>query len=761
MSEKGTVLFSCPCGERHRADVWRAFDRERDTEAGAALDDGTLNQTRCPHCDRRRRVEVVVVENDPRRKRVTVHLPDGLRHRELEERALYLSALAAATTVPPSYAFEPEIRFLPLWSDGPRPILSSDSEPEHEVEELAAPGASAAEVEVGYTPTKQRVKLVDLRQTALERWAQQKDPPQAITVDSDVLVCASLPAEAAMALAKRAELRIQLHRLPTYPLITLTLLSRSDENTPKPTEWHSRKPPMHAQAQPTLLMVPLDISRAAHRAVLDALGKRCAIELALHDENYRLLSSVTVAAPLETNVRLLRLVAKEALGRLSPAQRNFERARVLIASTTYERLGRLDVAALGQNLELERPSEVWKALAEVRRWSEPSAEAYLVETRSQPLDEWYDARGKVVWRALSIGLAVGRTLVERVTPHLPSPPPSWPELVNLLCRRFAALAVDKTRMDLSTAEPAANWTQRLDLCERSGVRPDPQTELLAAQAQQRVRVAESGSGIDLRALGSDDLVALLDEARLRRQAAVVLCERREADTLGPLFSALKRMTRAEANAVLPAVTGYGAAAEPWLIEALKSKKAFMRQGCALALGALATRKSTDALAQLLCEEPTEIWGEVARAIGDVGEASIASLAAQLGQLRGDATDGSVPLTVKERYDRIVRALAHVARRAQPAVELAKKGRDAKLARACTEALAMREGLEHADAALRRGSAEHTVVRGFSRRFYDGLRGDGDQEAGEQRPAPEGTGSIELDAGDFEELDTGEALLPEG
>src|SRR5260370_41533170 len=60
----------------------------------------------------------------------------------------------------------------------------------------------------------------------------------------------------------------------------------------------------------------------------------------------------------------------------------------------------------------------------------------------------------------------------------------------------------------------------------------------------------------------------------------------------PLLAALP-ISRAEATRVLRAVINFGAPAEKWYIEGIKSKKSFMRQGCALGLGALKTdRKST-------------------------------------------------------------------------------------------------------------------------------------------------------------------------
>ncbi|MCU1282557.1 MAG: hypothetical protein JWM53_6103, partial [bacterium] len=87
------VAYSCPCGERFAADVWRAVDA-RDAAEAKRLHDGTLNHVRCPSCEARADVQVPVVFHDGERERLVLVLPDGLRHRELQERAALFAQLA-------------------------------------------------------------------------------------------------------------------------------------------------------------------------------------------------------------------------------------------------------------------------------------------------------------------------------------------------------------------------------------------------------------------------------------------------------------------------------------------------------------------------------------------------------------------------------------------------------------------------------------------------------------------------------------------
>jgi hypothetical protein len=241
-----------------------------------------------------------------------------------------------------------------------------------------------------------------------------------------------------------------------------------------------------------------------------------------------------------------------------------------------------------------------------------------------------------------------------------------------------------------------------------------------------VRASQHGSGVDLRSLGSDELVALLERKELRREAALILCERHDPALLPAVFSAIRRMARAEANLVLPAVTSFGAPAEKWYIEGLKSKKSFMRQGCALGLGTLKTPHGVEALVSLLLEEPTEIWSEVARALGDAGPMTVMPLAARIREVDN------------EHRDRIVHALAQVASRPENAarspVEMLAEGRDGMVAAAAQRALGLIDDILRDDQSVRRGTTDQTVVRGFSRRFYDAI-----------------SGSIELSPADLEEV----------
>src|SRR5206468_149050 len=91
-------------------EVWFAVESD-DAELAHQLIEGSLNQVQCPSCQARAQVEVPVVYHDLQAPRLTLVLPDSLRHRELAERARLFETLAADGEPPPLYVLEPEVVF--------------------------------------------------------------------------------------------------------------------------------------------------------------------------------------------------------------------------------------------------------------------------------------------------------------------------------------------------------------------------------------------------------------------------------------------------------------------------------------------------------------------------------------------------------------------------------------------------------------------------------------------------------------------------
>jgi hypothetical protein len=753
-SRKEARSYACSCGERFAVEVWRVVDARADPDAGRALVAGQLNHGRCPACAADHEVQVSVVFHDPINERLVLVLCDGLRHRELEERSLQYQRLAADGTPAPDYVRDFDVVFgtdelarlvkpaertegtvvtpiralldaaLDAVNTAP-PKTDPNLTPTPKVEEEATPAmgtvkpARIDEDSEGEDTGKHRAPILmsNTERAAVEKWIANREGTAAFLAEDKVLCCTSLRGVELDAMAcQPLELRLQLHRMPTYPLAVLTVMASQ------------------AGGEDVVVHAPLDVARAAHRAVLEALARKASIVLHVYDQDYLAVVARTVAAPLEENAARLLKEAKEAFSRIAPAARSFDRARGTFLAPGYDRLGRIHVALSDVELgPLGSPCALRQAVATVSRWSEPGAEAYLAEVRSFPLALWRQRRTDVVRSAIEHGMHCPKALTQKVLSEA-NVAAEWSAVLKRQVAVFTEVALRMRPNDLSPDEEAENWRLLLAECQAAGVSLDPQVEQLARAAERRARAVASGA-VDLRAFSTTELVAALDKKELRREAVALLAERRDPASLPAMFQALRRMTRAEANRVLPAITAFGEAAERYVVDNLRSRKSFVRQGCALALGTIGGPLAVESLARLLVEEPTEIWPEVARAVGDLGAPAVMPLAMRL----RNATP--------EVRERVARAFAHIlSRGVRGPVEMLAAGRDSASSAAARRALELEAEVREGDEEVRGGKPlrEQTVVRSFSRRFFDALGG-----------------AVELDSDDLEELEEPEELLDEG
>ena len=228
----------------------------------------------------------------------------------------------------------------------------------------------------------------------------------------------------------------------------------------------------------------------------------------------------------------------------------------------------------------------------------------------------------------------------------------------------------------------------------------------------RVAAAPNGNGSSsdprVSALAADTLTQMLGQRERRMIAAIELCRRGEPAAVRPVFAALEAMSRAEAGRVLGHVVGFKREAEPHLLGLLESRKGFLRQGAALALAVLKSEVGLEACCDLLLDEPTEIWREVARALGESGEAAVLPLAARLAQR---------PATTHERA---AWAMAHIgARGGKRAIEALAAGRDPIAAGVARHALELTDlaKSDHLQVRGERMPRDQTVNRAFSRQFF--------------------------------------------
>jgi hypothetical protein len=220
--------------------------------------------------------------------------------------------------------------------------------------------------------------------------------------------------------------------------------------------------------------------------------------------------------------------------------------------------------------------------------------------------------------------------------------------------------------------------------------------------------------LDLHSRSVDDLLTLLDDKTHRVAAAVELCHRGDERAVRPVFQALRRLGRSDAVRVMGAIVRFGPRVRPALIANLASHKAYVRHGSALALAHIGGEEGIDAIVDLLLSEPTEIWREIARAVGHAGAAAIMPLASRLTRPSGRTIGAG---------ERIAWAMAHIAARGnRPAVETLAGGQNATVSAVARHALEMLPAASRDDLQVRGSTTprDQTVNRAFSRRFFEAL-----------------------------------------
>ncbi|MBX3157968.1 MAG: hypothetical protein KF773_18515 [Deltaproteobacteria bacterium] len=511
----------------------------------------------------------------------------------------------------------------------------------------------------------------------------------------------------ARGLGGQLDVRVVLHRTPHYPFVTVVIGPPAALRVPSPSQ---------------LVAIPLDIANEHDRQILTTLARKFEIGIDLITRGKR-IRRVKLVAPLADNVGyILRAADDHMRGVSADGDASFLRARDLVLNPGFDLLGyqHSDAPEFRDDrlAQLETAQQLRRAIAMARRYARPSREDYLVCTRSFPLPRWRQLRRHVLESAVAWGLWMGPELAQvAVSEGLAR---SRRDLIGKLDRGFEALKRHPTAFDIDGDAAEDNAKAIAEEARALGVELHKRNGAIASDEVSQVSGSIGGTpahGVT-RPKPIEELLALLDDRQQRVQAAIELCERGEAKAAAPVISAVGKMSRAEAVRVLGMSVKFGEAAKGPLLEGLASSKAFLRHGCALALALLRSEDGTQAVIDLLMTEPTEIWREVARAIGQVGPPALLPLASTYGRMGERATPAMA--------ERVAWAMAHVAvRGGKGAVETMAAGQSvvAPVARqalelhgsAANDQVRVRPGAEGSQ-----GGRDVTVNRAFSRRFFEAL-----------------------------------------
>jgi hypothetical protein len=807
-TRRARLHVACPCGAHHSVEVVVAIDCQADPAlAGRLLQGEPLASMACPVSPARRPVSVPILYHDPDRRLFALVLGEADRWRDLAERARLYGELAADTAHPvPRYVVEFQVVYGPeglrRLLDGRAPVAAGARDPVRRERPAAAPStesfprSSSEEIVTG--------EIVALTAGSEAREASPGGPSLAAAAPGDLasgwpggrdpilrrvgpdglaqLLVRAGRGELELFAAEGLEVRVQLYRMASHPLVTLGFA------LPGGFSGQAGGP----------FWVPLDIGSEGDRGLLAALGRSFELSLEIFDrEEGRRVMVRRIRAPLAENARCALTAASDSLKRIPVVERSFSRAVAAFLAPDCDRLGKssplfavLDEAALDV---LDRPADVARATRMVRRFSEPAGEDWLILTRGYPMERWQRQRRSAVERAVELGLWPGPVAAQIAVSA--GTARSRKELVVRLQRNFAnllaasehgldhrvvsdnwrALEAEAAALGFTAAEWATPRSEpivsELEPVASGTIGGNVRT-LLSGAAREPGARSRNGRGAagpagrdaaarpadaDPRVAGLDDagLRALLAQRDRRMFAAIELCRRGDPAAVGPVFAAIESMSRAEAGRVLARVNEFGRQAEKALVAGLAGRKSYLRQGAALALAVQKSEAGLEAICDLVLDEPTEIWREVARALGEVGEAAVMPLVARLAR-RPD-----------EVHERAAWALAHIAARgARRPVETLAAGRDAIAAGVARQALELTE-LARSDNLEVRGEKaprDQTVNRAFSRQFFSALAAE-ERASGAPALAASGTDpAMLLDESDvLEAVDVSgeEAELDEG
>ncbi len=507
------------------------------------------------------------------------------------------------------------------------------------------------------------------------------------------------------------DLRVLLYRTRTYPLVALVV-----------------GPPAALRVTSTnqLAVIPLDIALDSHRQVLTALSRRFELTVDIV-VRARPIRRVRLTAPLADNVGYILRAADDHLRALASSgdgAASFDVARDLVAGAGFDLLGAehpdADQFRDDKLAQLETAQHLRRAIAMARRFARPSREDYLVCTRGFPLPRWRELRRHVLESAVAWGLWMGPELAQvAVSEGLAR---SRRDLVVRLDQGFEKLKRHASAFDIDSDAADDNYQALAEEARALGVELTKSVKGQTFTSEEVSQISGAIGGTPAKGTPkpktTDELLAELEDRASRVAAAIALCERGDARAAPHVVAAVVKMSRAEAVRVLGMTVKFGDAAMKPLIEGLASSKGFLRHGCALALALLRTEEGTQAVIDLLLNEPTEIWREVARAIGQVGPTGLMPLASNYGRLGDRAT--------AQHSERVAWAMAHIAVRGGKAAVETMAGGASVVAPVARHALELHASAAKDQTTVRpnangsQAGRDVTVNRAFSRRFFEAL-----------------------------------------
>lgn len=459
----------------------------------------------------------------------------------------------------------------------------------------------------------------------MENW-QQSRQPWFFEVDLEAQRCLLsflFPKTSARILDQGGQINcyLQLHRLPTYPLLVLLFTFHDAEDGLR-----------------DYTFCPFDIEDPQALMFMDMLMQNFSLRVFLCNEKYQTYRDLQVQLALEPNVEYLLQQARHARMSIEPGLRNISQAISLYRRGEFDRLGQMS-----HNFSQDSFSDIASAakarLASgiIAYWSEPEQYDYLIAIKSFPMDYFRSIQRRVIEACIHYGIFMPMHLlkiaVEWNLGH------SIPELLRRMLANFAEVNLNlRQNNDLDAWDTFENWQQLFDISDQFEISIDPSIEEMAIKAQKHFEAhAEQKNQTEgevfeeieaFQNMDPRDLLDMLQEPANRYEAALALCDLANpayVDHAAAVFSDITN--REDAISFADAFTQFGQEAEPLLVSWLHLPQKYHREAAMLALGTMQSAHAMDAILKRL--RSGEEWEAAAEALGRMGDLAIPALGQEL------------------------------------------------------------------------------------------------------------------------------------
>jgi hypothetical protein len=722
-------------------------------------------QGHCPSCGRSAEALAPWVEVDLRARTAVLVVPEHHRGEVVEVLARHLELLRKHPELCQPFVLQPEIRHavsettarrampvaqpdpvpvahatIPMQVPDPRSRSANAAEPSRKNGEGARTSSEAAreDLATGRSEASRPVLLRAEPQPVRQETSRPPGVPQPISTDGIAPGLANIPRPIG---AEIGELAIEAGIVRLYAQVDpeRLLTWKSAKLEARPVHVRGRGYPLLGVRVVGAFMGQLgcidglvDVGLPLAIDVFRGLAQRFTIEVSFAAHGVEPIVRTVNAPGLEANAALCLESARGALaqGDHPPAQFLAARAR-LGQESVEERLSPTKVTiAPGAYLHIVGAREAVRSLEHLDRVSRKETLARLLEVEGLPMAEYDAIRRRVLAGSLEHGIVAPRRFWRRVIASGLAE-----DLGNYVARLARNRQVHEGEEgDLEGDQARAAWESILDVCMRKDIPAPPELRLaldLPDTAPSRPSTAPAAAAGEINIEDSNarpSLQARLADSRTRLKAATELLQdtRVGPEQLADLFDALERFDNDELLAILPDLSDLGPRAVSGLVAKLRSDRRELRQAAAILLGLSLDPDALGPLSDLLVQEPTNVWLDVARALGAFGPIALRRLCQVL---RREATTGREHVAI----ERVGRAFAEIAlsdglgapvgaRPGHDAVAALADAPDPRVSTAARRALATLRDVSESGAAIRGELplAEVTEVRGFSRRAYEAI-----------------------------------------